>query len=84
MPRTRRAAAEPVAEVEAVAARVPLPCPETTGPGSLDGDTTVLHVPSPLQAEPPPEARPCTFRTLAEEARDVLREWHARNPPASS
>ncbi|MFM7160426.1 MAG: FHA domain-containing protein [Planctomycetaceae bacterium] len=77
-------AAPPVAEVEAVEESVLGWLAETTGPGSLDGDTTVLHVPSPLQAEPPPEARPGTFRTLAEEARDVLREWHARNPPASS
>jgi hypothetical protein len=72
----------PVAEVEAVEESVLGWLAETTGPGSLDGDTTVLHVPAPLQAEP--AARPGTFRNLAEEARDVLREWHARNPPASS
>lgn len=38
------------------------------------GDTTVVKVPPQLQ-QPPPEHRPPRFRSVAEEAQDILREW---------
>jgi len=74
----------PVAEVEAAEETVLGWLAETSGSGSLDGDTTVLNVPPALQSTPAPPPRTGSFRSLAEEARDVLREWHARNPPSPS
>ena len=38
------------------------------------GDTTVIKVPPQLQS-PVPETRPQRFKSVAEEAQDVLREW---------
>jgi pSer/pThr/pTyr-binding forkhead associated (FHA) protein len=43
------------------------------------GDTTVIKLPPQLQP-PEPEPRPARFKSVADEAQDILREWRESHP----